>query len=180
MPAGNAVLNKNLIPSYEEYVAFLCNIIEYARKRNVHVEGSFLFHYGPSLRFSKKTIGFSKFVPVYAGFGGQGGYTSVYVDYRGFVSFCAMANNLFPPGLHDNIREKSLLKLWSEASSLQQKRALKGNKKCLQCRHFPTCRGGCGVRAYYQYSDFNKPDSWCLKDLEERNRSLIKKIEVLM
>lgn len=180
MPAGNALLNQQLIPSYEEYLKFLCNILEYGKKRKVRVEGSFMLHYGPVLRFSKKIIGFSKFVPLYIGFGGQGGYTSVYIDHRGFVSFCAMTNNLFPPSPHDNIREESLLELWFKAISLKKKRNLEGNKKCLNCQYFPTCRGGCGVRAYYSYGDFNMPDPWCLKDLEKKNEKLIKKVKRLM
>jgi radical SAM protein with 4Fe4S-binding SPASM domain len=180
MPVGNALLNKWLIPSYEEYLKFLCNILEYGKKRKVNIEGSFMLHYGPTLRFSKKIIGFSKFVPLYIGFGGQGGYTSVYIDHRGFVSFCAMAINLFPPGPHDNIREKSLSELWDTAISLQEKRKLRGNKKCLECEYFPTCRGGCGVRAYVEFGDFNKPDPWCLKDLEKRNKNLVAKVRELM
>ena len=180
MPAGNALLNQELIPSYKEYLKFLCKILEYGKKRKIHVEGSFMLHYGPTLRFSRKIIGFSKFVPLYTGFGGQGGYTSVYIDYRGFVSFCAMANNLFPPGPHDNIREEALSELWFKALSLQKKRGLKGNKKCLNCKYFPTCRGGCGVRAYYQYGDFNMPDPWCLKDLERKDEKLIAKVKKLM
>lgn len=180
MPVGNALLNQELIPSYEEYLKFLCNILEYGKERKIHIEGSFMLHYGPTLRFSKKIIGFSKFVPLYTGFGGQGGYTSVYIDHKGFVSFCAMANNLFPPGTHDNIREKALSELWFNSTSLQEKRKLKGNKKCLNCKYFSTCRGGCGIRSYYQYDDFNMPDPWCLKDLERKNKKLIAKVKKLM
>lgn len=180
MPVGNALFNQELLPSYEEYLKFLCNLIEYGKKQKVHVEGSFMLHYGPTLRFSKKIIGFSKFVPLYLGFGGQGGYTSIYIDHRGFVSFCAMANLIFPPSPYDNIREKSLSELWFSAISLLEKRKLKGNEKCLNCKYFPTCRGGCGMRAYYEYGDFNMPDPWCIKDLEKKNKKLLIKVKKLM
>lgn len=175
VPSGNAIENEDIIPSYEEYLEFLYNISKCAKDHDIRVEGSFSLHYDPNLRFSKKTIGFADFISVYLGFGGQGGYTSVYIDNRGYVTYCVMTYPDYLPDEDDNIKNKTLSELWFKSNSIEKKRDLEGNEECLNCKYYPSCRGGCRARAYYEYGDYNAPDPWCRRDLERNNPELIEK-----
>ena len=69
-------------------------------------------------RFSKKTIGISRFIPVYTGFGGSGGYTSVYIDPFGNIQDCVMTYGRFESRSVDNIRNNGLLYQWDNPIQL--------------------------------------------------------------
>ena len=170
LPAGNAVKNKNLLIDYKEYLVFLLNI---KNKINSTIDIDLSVHKDANprnkfYRFSKKTIGISRFIPVYTGFGGSGGDTSVYLDPLGNIHDCVMTYGRFESRSVDNIRNNGLLYQWDNANPIISKRDLAGNSECYSCEYYIWCRGGCRARAVYSYQDINAKDPWCFKDLAEK------------
>lgn len=167
LPCGNTKINDYLLLEYKEYLDFLLKIKQEI-KTKLNIDLSVSKDTDPRkgfYRFSRKTIGFSRFVPPYTGFGGSGAYTSVYIDPYGGVQDCVMTydyNNATPD---NNIRNGGLLFQWHTAKSILKRRNLVGNEECYDCEYYIWCRGGCRARAIYYYHDENAKDPWCFKDL---------------
>lgn len=169
LPSGAAKKNAQLLIGYKEYLQFLVKVREEIDTK-IDIDSSIHKDADPRkkfFRFSRKTIGFSRFVPLYTGFGGSGGYTSLYIDPFGNIQDCVMTYGEYASDELDNIRNKGLLFQWQNAKPILQKRELKGNLECLQCEHYAWCRGGCRARAIYVNDDPNSKDPWCFKDLAE-------------
>lgn len=167
LPAGNAIKNNKLLLDYKKYLDFLIKVRNEI-KSNIQIDLSVYKDADPRksfYRYSQKTIGFSRFVPVYDGFGGSGGYTSIYIDPYGNIQDCVMTYDYFSSSHDDNIRNNGLLYQWKNSSPILQKRNLVGNSECFECEYYIWCRGGCRSRAIYWNDDANAKDPWCFKDL---------------
>lgn len=167
LPTGRSTKNSNLLIDYKDYLRFLCNIKKEIDSR-IEISLSTYKDADPRksfYRFSRKTIGFSRFIPLYTGFGGSGGYTSVYIDPYGNIQDCVMTYGHFGGNKVDNICHGGLYHQWRHATPILAKRALTGNEECASCEHYIWCRGGCRARAIYWNKDQNAKDPWCLKDL---------------
>jgi GeoRSP system radical SAM/SPASM protein len=60
-----------------------------------------------------------------------------------------------------NILEDDLRAIWKDSEALHRYRNKKPQGKCLGCRWYEDCRGGCTARAYLASGDFNAPDPHC-------------------
>jgi len=60
-----------------------------------------------------------------------------------------------------NLLQDDLRALWKDSEALNKYRAKKPQGKCLVCRWYEDCRGGCTARAYLASGDLNSPDPHC-------------------
>jgi radical SAM protein with 4Fe4S-binding SPASM domain len=167
LPTGRAMNSQNLIVSYEDYLHFLLDVqSELGDRKNIHASIDKDAHPNieDRLRFSRKTIGLSRHIPLYTGFGGSGGYTSVYINSNGDLHYCVMPQQQ-KRAEQDNILNYSLYHLWHNSYTMKARRSITGNTDCLTCNYYIWCRGGCRARAIATYGDENAKDPWCVRDL---------------
>lgn len=103
----------------------------------------------------------------YVGFGCVGGRITLFIDSFGFCHPCAFIDNFLDTKEAENIKEKSLKKIWANNKNIIKMRCIRGNSKCKECSLYSLCRGGCRARSVFYNStkDLNLCDGWCLKDL---------------
>ena len=169
LPSGTARKNQNLLVGYRDYLNFLVRVKKEIDEE-LEIDLSIYKDADPRkkpYRFSRKTIGVSRFIPLYTGFGGSGGYTSLYVDPYGRIQDCVMTYGAFESQGNDNVRFRGLLYQWHNSKPIKYKRNLPGNDECYKCAYYIWCRGGCRARAIHETGDENARDPWCFRDLEQ-------------
>lgn len=89
------------------------------------------------------------------GFGCHCGKEAIWVDEVGNYSPCIFWGSKYILG---NIKEKSYMDLWNESLIAAD---ITGNKVCQTCKNYKNCRGGCRVRALYEYGNLDDVDPLC-------------------
>lgn len=60
-----------------------------------------------------------------------------------------------------NILKDKIESIWNESEILKEIRNKKPEGKCLKCKFYNNCRGGCFARSYLVYGDINQCDPLC-------------------
>lgn len=84
------------------------------------------------------------------------GKLSLNIRANGDVTPCG-----FIPLVIGNLLTDDLKDLWDNSKVLDKMRNKKPKEKCLTCKHYEECLGGCSARAYAMYGDFESPDPHC-------------------
>ena len=84
------------------------------------------------------------------------GKLSLNIRANGDVTPCG-----FIPVVIGNLLKDDLKDLWDNSNILEKMRNKKPKEKCLTCKHYEDCLGGCTARAYATTGDFNSPDPHC-------------------
>ncbi len=84
------------------------------------------------------------------------GKLSLNIRANGDVTPCG-----FIPVVIGNLLTDDLKNLWDHSNVLDKMRNKKPKEKCLTCKHYEDCLGGCTARAYATTGDFNSPDPHC-------------------
>jgi len=84
------------------------------------------------------------------------GKLSLNIRSNGDVTPCG-----FIPVSIGNLLTDDLKDLWDNSTILERMRNKKPKEKCLTCKHYEDCLGGCSARAYAMTGDFNSPDPHC-------------------
>ena len=84
------------------------------------------------------------------------GKLSLNIRANGDVTPCG-----FIPVVIGNLLTDDLKDLWDHSKVLERMRNKKPREKCLTCRHYEDCLGGCTARAYAMTGDFDSPDPHC-------------------
>ncbi|MBI5696022.1 MAG: GeoRSP system radical SAM/SPASM protein [Nitrospirae bacterium] len=84
------------------------------------------------------------------------GKLSLNIRANGDVTPCG-----FIPVSIGNLLTDDLKDLWDHSKVLEKMRNKKPKEKCLTCKHYDDCLGGCSARAYATTGDFNSPDPHC-------------------
>lgn len=132
--------NEDLTINQEQYIEFLKNIKKIKSKVEI------VYPNKPTPQ--KIWIGTN-------GFGCHCGKEAIWIDEIGNYSPCIFWGDKYILG---NIKEKSYRDLW-EASLLSSN--IKGNKTCENCKNYKVCRGGCRVRALYEFGNLDDVDPLC-------------------
>lgn len=96
---------------------------------------------------------------LYSGFGCGAARVNCSLDASGNLVPCNFFNMTGKP---DNVFDKGLVNIWQNNQFFNLLRNLSGNDKCLSCKHFTDCRGGCRAQAEQLFGDINAPDYYCL------------------
>lgn len=150
-PKGRARNNPELLLSKKEYKTSITEMINYSIISN---KPSFVMPFLPGMKKGESGR-------LYSHFGCGAANVTCHIDSEG---------NMFPCNYFDyensykkdNVFKKSIQTIWCEGEFFKKLRNLKGNKKCLTCKHFEGCRGGCRAHAQYFYNNLNAPDYYCL------------------
>jgi len=132
--------NEDLTINQDQYIDFLNNI----KKAKSKVE--IIYPNKPNPQ--KIWIGTN-------GFGCHCGKEAIWIDEVGNYSPCIFWGDKYILG---NIREKSYMDLWKESLITAN---IKGNKTCENCKNYKVCRGGCRVRALYEFGNLDDVDPLC-------------------
>ncbi len=93
-------------------------------------------------------------------FGCSAGRSTCLIDAEGFVFPCSFMG--FPEFRCGDLREHSLLNIWTHSEVLQNLRKLDHVEgKCSSCSYLPDCRGGCRAAAYMKYGSISAEDPLC-------------------
>lgn len=84
------------------------------------------------------------------------GKLSLNIRANGDVTPCG-----FIPVVIGNLLVDDLKDLWDGSKVLERMRNKKPKEKCLTCKHYEDCLGGCTARAYATTGDFDSPDPHC-------------------
>ncbi len=84
------------------------------------------------------------------------GKLSLNIRANGDVTPCG-----FIPVVIGNLLVDDLKDLWDGSKVLERMRNKKPKEKCLTCKHYEDCLGGCTARAYAMTGDFDSPDPHC-------------------
>jgi GeoRSP system radical SAM/SPASM protein len=84
------------------------------------------------------------------------GKLSLNIRANGDVTPCG-----FIPVVIGNLLTDDLKDLWDHSNVLDRMRNKKPKEKCLTCKHYEDCLGGCTARAYAMTGDFDSPDPHC-------------------
>lgn len=149
-PAGRALDNQDLFLTRAEYKKSMKEMNDLANnfKKSAH-----LSPFMPGI----EEEGNSR---LYSSFGCGAGQVNCNLDSSGYLTPCNYFNN---PGPKENLLDKGLSLIWQQGDFFNNLRNLEGNPKCLKCRHFMSCRGGCRAQAMHFYDDINAPDHYCMK-----------------
>ena len=84
------------------------------------------------------------------------GKLSLAIKANGDITPCG-----FIPIIIGNLVEDDLLEVWNRSNTLDKLRNKNPTGKCLECRHYEECLGGCNARNLALTGDFNSPDPHC-------------------
>ncbi|MGA2193491.1 MAG: GeoRSP system radical SAM/SPASM protein [Nitrospirota bacterium] len=84
------------------------------------------------------------------------GKLSLNIRANGDVTPCG-----FIPVVIGNLLTDDLKDIWDGSAVLERMRNKKPKEKCLSCKHYEDCLGGCTARAYAMTGDFDSPDPHC-------------------
>ena len=98
----------------------------------------------------------------YDGYGCFAGKGSMVISANGMVSPCGFLPVQMQFNSSDNIKEKKIKDIWDNGTKFNRLRQLTGNQKCLACKYYPVCRGGCIARIIYAGKKITDVDPWCL------------------
>ncbi len=107
--------------------------------------------------------------------GCHAGYTSCAISPNGDVYPCGTISAKFPPLVCGNLNRQSFGEIWFNSPVFQSLRSLdlagmQGH--CPACHLKELCGGGCRLRAYAQYFDFNAVDYLCpIQEAHEKSRT---------
>lgn len=132
--------NENLTIDQEQYIEFLKNI------KKVKSKVEIVYPTKPTPQ--KIWIGTN-------GFGCHCGKEAIWIDEIGNYSPCIFWGDKYILG---NIKEKSYMELWNDSLISAN---ITGNKTCENCKNYKVCRGGCRVRALYEFGNLNDVDPLC-------------------
>lgn len=82
------------------------------------------------------------------------------------LTFALRANGDISPCVYlplkiGNILENDFTRLWAESALVRSIRYKQPRAKCLKCRWFDQCQGGCFARSYHAKGDLEQPDPLC-------------------
>ena len=132
--------NEDLTINQEQYIDFLKNISKIKSKVEI------VYPNKPTPQ--KIWIGTN-------GFGCHCGKEAIWIDEVGNYSPCIFWGSKYILG---NIKEKSYMDLWNESLIASD---IRGNKVCESCKNYKHCRGGCRVRALYEFGNLDDVDPLC-------------------
>lgn len=162
-PSGNALKNKNLIISPEQYRDFLKRIqTAYFRKgyrNNFELDKNWG---NVTLAATESMIDVRENPLLYNGHSCIAGKGIMAIDPSGTVSNCGFLTSHFGLGT-DNILNSCLSDIWKKSESFISLREIEPNLECLSCKYYASCRGGCPARSVYSGLKFNDVDPWCPK-----------------
>lgn len=163
-PAGNVIDNPNVYLSPERYMKF---ILTMQKEWNNKYEGQFRldFSWGDSRLYYDQIHDSMKVADIvfpYEGYGCFAGKASMVINAAGDVSPCGFLPSKMQYTEEDNITLKSIKEIWDSGKKFNALRHQQGNEKCMNCKYFGTCRGGCIARILYSGNTMNTVDPWCL------------------
>ena len=163
-PGGNVLLNRNIYPSPEQYLQFICAIQkiwneQYADKLRLD------YSWGDTrLKYDEKKdqmVVINNPFP-YEGYGCFAGKGSMVIRADGGTSPCGFLPEKMQICKSNNIKEKGIKEIWDSGLKFNALRGWLGNEKCRNCQYYAVCRGGCIARTLYAKKMVMEPDPWCL------------------
>ena len=144
---GNGMSNKDELDlSPDEWMDFYKKALEFkANEKDIRISFddpiTASIHHDPEKKIVK---------------GSTCGKLSLNIRANGDVTPCG-----FIPVVIGNLLVDDLKDLWDHSNVLERMRNKKPKEKCLSCKHYEECLGGCTARAYAMTGDFNSPDPHC-------------------
>ena len=163
-PSGNIFDHPEVYLTPERYLEFITNM---QRIWNAKYKDKFRldFSWGDSrLLYNPESdsIEVADIVFPYDGYGCFAGKGSMVISANGMVSPCGFLPVQMQFNSSDNIKEKKIKDIWDNGTKFNRLRQLTGNQKCLACKYYPVCRGGCIARIIYAGKKITDVDPWCL------------------
>lgn len=165
-PSGNVNVNPEIYPTPQQYLEFMKDI---QRLWNREYKDLFRldFSWGDTrIRYNPDSDALEVIhnpFP-YQGYGCFAGKGSMVIRANGDVSPCGFLPETMQTRTGDNVREKTIKELWDTAPRFTALRKIAENPKCVNCRYYDVCRGGCIARILYNNRKLNDTDPWCLDE----------------
>ncbi|MCL5037689.1 MAG: radical SAM protein [Chloroflexi bacterium] len=159
MPSGRAEQNRSLLFNAEEAIDAYNKIFSFMQMSRVRMETPNRVPPGGKRR-------------IVEGFGCDCGRLIIHIDSTGKVAPSGFLHERLPCG---NIRDKMLKEIWESAPALRSLRKLEGEKICLECDFFRSCRGGCRGRTLLTLHDLELPDPFCPVAMEKEKERKVRR-----
>ncbi|HAW07594.1 MAG TPA: hypothetical protein DCW42_00220 [Bacteroidetes bacterium] len=151
-PFGRAFINKDLLITRDQYVAFIKSTQKIKTKIGVVLP--------------KTPLDNIDYEFIDCAFGCTGGKETCNIDFSGNFSPCAFLGKDFVVG---NIKNEPFDVLWDKACQISR---FKGNDGCLNCKKYKDCRAGCRSRALFGYGNIDAIDPFCVLTKNKVNQKI--------
>lgn len=165
-PSGNIMINRDFFADASQYAHFIrCMQKEWLDKYKERFRID--YSWGDARLYYDEKQNCMEIVNIpypYEGYGCFAGKASMVIDSRGNATPCGF----LPPAMQfrkeSSLSVHTLKEIWDKGRNFTALRNQKGNPVCLNCRYFPSCRGGCIARILFVGRKMNDVDPWCPAD----------------
>ncbi len=165
-PGGSILKHSDLVLSALEYLNFIKTAQEHWTK-NYKNKFSLDYSWGNVRLFfdePNSKIIVDQIPQPHMGYGCLAGKISMFIDPAGKTFPCVFLDSYINLDEYENVRCHSLKDIWKNGPTFNLLRNLNGNTKCMNCRYYGVCRGGCIARILYAQKKMSDPDPWCLNE----------------
>lgn len=164
-PGGSVLENQNIVLKPEEFLEFIKKM-ETAWQEKYKNDFELDYSWGNARLYfdcSENTIEMEGLPQPHIGYGCLAGKISIFIDPCGNAFPCVFLVSYIGADAYENVREHSIQEVWENGPTFHKLRNLVGNEKCLNCKSYSVCRGGCIARILYAKQPINGVDPWCLE-----------------
>lgn len=164
-PGGSVLQHQNIVLEPEEFLNFIRSMEKIWQQK---YKGDFELDYSwgnARLYFDceQNTIEIEGLPQPHIGYGCLAGKISIFIDPCGNAFPCVFLVSYIGADSYENINHHSIQEIWENGKTFHKLRNLTGNDKCLNCKSYSICRGGCIARILYDRQPINGVDPWCLE-----------------